>query len=265
MNLEVLVSTMHQSDYSILDRMNIHSDAIIINQCDENQYKELDYNGNSIRFLSFNERGVGLSRNNALMRATADICLFADDDVTYVDNYKEIICEAFKKLPDADIILFNVPSTNPNRPYPNITKQTRIKWFNCLKYGAVRMAIKTESIKRSNIYFSLLFGGGARYSSGEDSLFISECIKRGLKVYGLPIEIGKVSQESSSWFNGYTDKYFIDRGILYAFLSKRWSTLLCIQFIIRHRKKFEKSKSWKEALVLMLKGKKDLKKNNQTK
>ena len=34
-----------------------------------------------------NERGIGLSRNTALMRATADIILFADEDVTYKDGY----------------------------------------------------------------------------------------------------------------------------------------------------------------------------------
>lgn len=34
MDLQVLVSTMHQKDYSIIEKMNINSDAIIINQCD---------------------------------------------------------------------------------------------------------------------------------------------------------------------------------------------------------------------------------------
>jgi len=36
--LEVLVSTMHQSDLEIVNRMNIRTDAIIINQCDRNDY-----------------------------------------------------------------------------------------------------------------------------------------------------------------------------------------------------------------------------------
>lgn len=254
MDVQVLVSTMYQNNFSIIEKMNIQSDAIVINQCNKNQYNELRYNGHLIRFLSFNERGVGLSRNNALMRADADICLFADDDVTYLDNYVELIRKSFERLPGADVIIFNVPSTNPNRIYEDITKVKKIRWFNCLKYGAVRMAIRTESIKRKNIYFSLLFGGGARYSAGEDSLFIFECIKRGLKVYGVPVKIGTVSQEDSTWFEGYTDKYFIDKGAFYASLSKRWANLFCLQFVIRHRKMFEKDKNWREALKLMLDG-----------
>ena len=34
MKLQVLVSCMHQQDYSLLEKMNIQTDAIIINQCD---------------------------------------------------------------------------------------------------------------------------------------------------------------------------------------------------------------------------------------
>jgi len=254
MDLQVLVATMHQNDNSLIEKMNIKSDAIIINQCDKNDIQEFEYKGYKIKFLSFAERGIGLSRNNALMRATADICLFADDDVTYVDDYKEIIYRAFEQNSNADMIVFNVPSTNPNRPSQEIIQSRRVRWFNCLKYGAVRIAIRTNKIKQANIYFSLLFGGGAKYGSGEDSLFIFECIKKGLKVYAEPAVIGYVSQEDSSWFKGYTDKFFIDKGALFSCISKRWSKLLCLQFAIRHRKMFGKDNTWREAYKLMMTG-----------
>ena len=262
MELQVLVSTMHQKDYKLLDEMNIQSDTIIINQTDVNSYEEFFYHGNKIRFFSFTERGIGLSRNNALMRATAEISLFADDDVVYKDNYKQLICDVFNRLQDADIIIFNVPSMNSKRSYSSTTKTTRVRWFNCLKYGAVRMAVKTESVKKANVFFSLLFGGGAKYSAGEDSLFIFDCIKKGLKVYSVPIEIGKVKQEKSTWFEGYTDKYFIDKGVFFATLSKKWAYLLCIQFVLRHRQLFKESKNSKEALKLMFSGIKQVKYSN---
>ena len=62
----------------------------------------------------------------------------------------------------------------------------------------------------------MLFGGGAKYSSGEDSLFIREALRKGLKMYYCPVTIAKVKQEESSWFKGYNDKLFIDKGILIA-------------------------------------------------
>jgi glycosyltransferase involved in cell wall biosynthesis len=254
MNLQLLVSTMQQTDYSLLEKMNIQSDSIIINQCNKYQVESFEYNGNSIRFFSFAERGIGLSRNNALMRATSDIALFGDEDVIYVNNYKEIILDAFADNPMADVLIFNVPSTNPERPMHISKRKNRVRWFNCLKYGAVRIAVKTEKIKQANIYFSLLFGGGAKYSAGEDSLFIAECVRKRLKVYTNTSVIGYVTQEDSSWFEGYTDKYFIDKGIFYASLSKKWAKILCLQFAIRHYKIFIKDISVLKACKLMIKG-----------
>lgn len=254
MNLQVLVSTMHQKDHGLLNKMNIQSDAIIVNQCNMNKFEEFDYKGYNIRFLSLAERGVGLSRNTGLMRVTADICIFADDDVVYDEGYRETVIEAFKNNPKADVILFNVLSTNPERPSFVITKENRIRFYNIFRYGTFRIAVRMTSIYQSNISFSLLFGGGAKYSAGEDSLFLNDCLRSGLKVFSSPQNIGIVTQSESTWFKGYTDKYFIDKGVFYATLSKKWSKLLISQFAIRHRNLFEKDKTVIEAYKLMCKG-----------
>lgn len=254
MKLQVLVSTMNQEDYSLLDKMNIQTDSIIINQGDRNTIEEFKYRNKYIKFMSFSERGIGLSRNTALMRASGDYCLFADDDVTYVDNYEKIILSAFENQPDADIIIFNVPSTNSERQSYQIKERSRVRWFNSLKYGAVRIVIKTHSIKKENIYFSMLFGGGAKYGSGEDSLFIFEAIKKGLKIYANPSIIGYVSQENSTWFEGYNDKFFLDKGALYSHISRRWAKILVLQFIIRHRKLFGDKNNLFKMYRLMLNG-----------
>lgn len=262
MNLQVLVSSMNQNDYGLIKKMNIQSDAIIINQCDKTKFDEFEYNGNNIKFLSFNERGIGRSRNNALMRASADICLFADEDVTYVNNYQEIIINAFKENPKADVILFNVPSTNEKRPTYKIKSKSKVRWYNCLKYGAVRMAIKTDKLKISNIYFSLLFGGGAKYGSGEDSLFIKDCIKNKLNIYTNPNIIGYVSQNESSWFEGYNKKFFKDKGALFYSISKTFSKFLCIQFLIRNKNILNEDINFIYAYKLMLSGIYELKFGN---
>lgn len=254
MSVQVLISTMNQNDHSILEKMNIQSSAIVVNQCDHNLIEEFEFKGKPIKFLSFKERGVGLSRNNALMRADADICIFADEDVKYEDDYETNILNAFEQNPKADVILFNVLSTNPERPSSVISGVKKVKRYNCLKYGTVRIAVKTEKLKQANIYFSLLFGGGAKYSCGEDSLFLFECINKGLEVYTYPQIIGYVSHEESSWFYGYNDKYFIDKGILHYCLTNRWAKLLSLQFVIRHRKMFKDEKNWIEAYRLMISG-----------
>ncbi|OMC67809.1 hypothetical protein BK121_16835 [Paenibacillus odorifer] len=258
MNLEVLISTMNQEGHGLLEEMKIQSDAIVINQSNIHKSDKLIFNNHNINFLSFDERGIGLSRNNALMRATADICLLADDDVTYVEGYKDTVLQAFEKNPEADMIFFNVPSKNHLRPTYIIKKKSRVRWYNCLKYGAVKIAFRSDKLKQANIYFSLLFGGGAKYGSGEDSIFIAECIRSGLKVYADPTIIGYVKQEESTWFKGYNTKFFKDKGVLFHFISKRWAKLLCLQFVIRHRTMFVKEKNMIEAYKLMLKGIKEI-------
>jgi glycosyltransferase involved in cell wall biosynthesis len=255
MKLQVLVSTMNQSNFkSLIDRMRISTETLIINQCDKNEFEEFSYNRNRIRVMSLAERGIGLSRNTALMRADAEICMFADDDLVYVDNYDQITIEEFKKNPKADIILFNIPSTNIERPTCKIDRAKRVRWYNSHKYGAVNIVAKTESLKRANVAFSLLFGGGARYSAGEDSMFILDCLRKGLKIYSSPKIIGFVDQNESTWFKGYVDKYFIDKGIFYACTTKQLAPLLCLQFAIRHRNLFKNDKSFVNAFLLMLEG-----------
>ena len=108
MTLQVLIATMHQTDHSLLDKMNIQSDAIVINQCDCDKIEKFTYKGHEIIWLSLNERGIGLSRNTALMRGTADIVLFADEDVIYEDGYSQKIINAFDKNPKADILLVDL-------------------------------------------------------------------------------------------------------------------------------------------------------------
>ena len=53
MKIQVLVATMHQTDHSLPEKMNIQTDAIIINQCDRNEYEEFTYNGHTIRFTTY--------------------------------------------------------------------------------------------------------------------------------------------------------------------------------------------------------------------
>ncbi len=254
MTLEVLVSTMHQTDYSLLERMNIQSDAIVINQCDRNEIEEFEFRGHRIKWYSFNERGVGLSRNNALMRSTADIILFADDDVVYSDGYEEKILKEFADNPKYSMILFGLSSED--RFMYSVKRKTKLHWYNCLKYGAVRIAVKREAVLCRNLFFTLLFGGGAKYQSGEDSLFVKQCMQRGMRALSVPTNLGIVKQDGSTWFKGYNEKYFWDKGCLFSALSKRYGKIFGILVLLKNRKQTSEV-GFSKALKLFLKGYKE--------
>ena len=251
--LQVLVSTMNQTDKSLIKRMNLRGDALVINQGSDFSREEWIENGNKIEWYNFAERGVGRSRNAAWMRASGDIVLFADDDVQYKDDYIQVIQEEFKRHTDADVILFNVESTNKNRPEYQNVKFHRVHFYNYLRYGTFRIAIKRDSLWKYNIAFSLLFGGGSRYGSGEDSLFLTDCIKKKMKIYASPKKIGYVNHRESTWFSEYNEKYFYDKGALFAAISKKYVKILCLQYCIRHKNICEHLGTYK-AYKYMLKG-----------
>ena len=179
MKVEVLVATMNQKDISLYKKMNLSTNAIFANQSDKNEYKEIIQNDKLIKLITTSDRGVGKNRNNAIMHSTGDICLFSDDDMIYVDNYESIIVNAFKEIPDADIIIFNIEMIGVEANDIRVNnKIKKVHMFNCLNYGAPRIAVKRNSLIKKNIWFSLLYGGGAPYSSGEDSLFITEALRK---------------------------------------------------------------------------------------
>lgn len=253
-NVEVLASVMNQSMSSIVDKMNIASDAVFINQCDKVSFEEIEHKGNKVRFFSFPDRGIGRSRNEAILRAKGDILLFSDEDIIYEDGYEQSIVEEFQRIPDADMILFNIEVMEERRTY-FIEERKRVHWYNCGRYGAVCFAVRRESLLKAGVMFSLLFGGGAQYSNGEDSLFLMTFIKKGYQVYTAPILIGKEDASGeSSWFRGYNDKFFYDRGVLYHYLYGKMAIVMAVRWLLSNKRKFYMDISLKRALELMIQG-----------
>ncbi len=263
MTIQTLVSSVKQNTAELADKMNLQTDAIIINQCEQNSYDQYAYNGHEVKCYSFEERGVGLSRNNALLRATADIVLFADEDIVYEEGYAGKILKAFSAYPEADMLLFNMEVDKQRATY-HTEKKTRVRRYNCGRYPTYSFAVKRECLHKANITFSLLFGGGAKYSNGEDSIFIRECIRQGLKIYALPLNIGKEIPRQSTWFDGYNYKFFFDRGVLYRYLYGNLARPLALRFLLKHKAlMFEQQiqtddagqiADWKRAYVIMKQG-----------
>ena len=255
MRLEVLMAAMNQ-DKLLLDKINLESDIIVCNQCNGVAVGEekFQYNDHNVLWFNFNEKGVGLNRNNALMRSSADICLIGDDDVTYMAGYAGVIVDAFEKNPKADVILFNVQPNDHYRPFV-CKKKMKINFLNCGRFGGVRIAFRRMKVIKNAITFNLLFGGGTPYGAGEDVMFIEDCLRNGLKVIALPEEILSLRDErESTWFNGYDEKFFHDMGASYVYHYGRWALPVAYVQLLRHRKEYLKSISLKKALGLVKKG-----------
>lgn len=252
----MLISGMNLDTTHVAENMKLEADAIVINQTDSFGFEEYQYNNRNIRVYSFIEKGVGLSRNNALLRADGDIVLFSDEDIVYKEGYAKAVLDAFEANPDIDMIFFNFDVAEDRQTY-HIEKKGRIRSYNCGRYPTYSLAVRREVLHKKGITFSLLFGGGAKYSNGEDSLFIKQCIKSGMKALALPVTLGREVPRPSTWFNGYTDKFFYDRGVLYKALYKGLAKPLALRFLIAHRDIMLTNRKLMDAYKLMTQGMKE--------
>lgn len=209
---EILCVTMNQRDFSKLNEMNIHSDIVYANQADNTAYEELSVNGHKAKMITTNTRGVGKNRNIALLYATADYCLFADDDCCYYDNVEDVVVKEFTDHPDADVFIFHLESNDPLRKLQKYSVTHKYYRFQRRPWGGARIAFRLKSIQKANIWFNTLFGGGCIFPSGEDSMWLNEVVRKGLTIYVSNQTIGTLSFDYSSWFTGVNEKYFFAKG-----------------------------------------------------
>ena len=236
--IQVLVATVGQKDDSIAEKMNLRCDVIVANQADRNEVTERTAENGTIRMITTQTRGVGLNRNIALLAADAEILLFADDDMTYRDNAVQGVYESFQRNPAADMMIFGVDIRKDGQILERRrNKPGRVPLWQTMKYGTYALAVRADALRRANISFHLLFGGGTVYGSGEDTLFIRECFRKGLRVYRSDHVLGERCKDSSTWFRGYDEKFFFDKGALYACAFPWMKYFVAMYFSWRFAKK----------------------------
>lgn len=253
MNLQVLAAAVNQDVKALVEKMNLQTEAVIVNQCDRCGYEQFDHRGSLIRCFFMTERGVGLNRNTALLHATGDIVLFSDEDIHLYDGYEKLVVDAFERNPQADLITFNFKVAEQRATYYN-TESRPIRWYNYGRYPTFSVAARLKSLRKANVSFSLLFGGGAKYSNGEDSLFLHDCLQKGLRLWACTDEIGEEIYRESTWFKGYNEKFFVDRGVLYHYLYGKAASLFSLRFLYAHRAVVCREIPLQRAFELMKKG-----------
>lgn len=283
--LEVLISALEAVPEELAAKMNLECDAVMVNQTDgvsdrlfwvadktiEDTHNELSHivvhstqhdtqhetqqSRHLVHCIEMKERGVGLNRNTCIDNIDPDkkIVLFADDDIRYGKGYAKKIVDEFAAHPEADMILFNVNVCEERATYHNEAWK-RVRSYNSGRYPAYSIAVKTDKLLKSGVRFSLLFGGGARFSCGEDSLFFRECLKMGIRIYASPILIAGEEVRTSTWFCGYNEKYFTDKGVLYYYMYGRMAGIAARYYLMRHKDTWCKVIGTDKAMKLLKEG-----------
>lgn len=256
MTLEVLISCMHQKDHSIIERTNIQSDVVVINQCDENRREEFSFINKKCElchaiFISTCERGLSNSRNMALKNATADICLICDDDEVFDDDYVDKINQAYTRHSQTELLAFQIRNTG--KKYPKTSH--RINFISALQLASWQLTFRRESIIGNKIIFDPALGSGVSKAGGEENMFLYNCLHKNLKIIYEPIAIGKMIEGSSQWFNGCNEDFFYDRGkMTRKLMGKLWATAYASYYLISKYHWYRKDLSFWRASKALLNG-----------
>lgn len=256
MNIAVLVTTMHQKDFSKYFEMNLQTDAVIANQAEENGYMQQHINGHTVKLITTNTRGTSRNRNIALCHSTADYVLFSDDDLVFVEGYEQLVREEFAKHPEADAIKFNLYNISQTRkismkPIETFSKATR---RNMGASGVCGLAVKREVLIRHNLFFREDFGPGTSDYCGEDTIFLQCLVNANIGFYRSPVVIAGIDQTESSWFEGCNEKYFTVNGKILAAIYPQIAYLLAIRSAFRFSRRADCQMKFKDIFKCYCKG-----------
>ena len=249
MKIEILLAVMNCTNENeinkILEKNQITGQVLVANQATNTAFTE---NKEKIRLISYNEIGASQNRNRLLENTTGDICVFADDDTVFEKGYEKIIEKEYKKRNDADIIIFFAENQNKSR---------EINKINLMKVRTYEITIKKqaiEKINKMNIKFDTNFGPGNIFKKGEETVFISDLLDAGIKIYSVNKKIASSQNESSTWFTGFNDRFMYDQGAIFYRIYKKYYKIMILQYLIRKYHLYRKTLSIKQAYAQMQKG-----------
>ncbi|OCH18770.1 hypothetical protein A6E04_01705 [Aliivibrio logei] len=232
----------------------IKGDVLLINQCDF----EKDESKDGIRMISNTLRGSSNSRNMALKNATGDICIIADDDVSYLGNYEEIIQDAYERYPDADLITFQI-QTPEGTPFKTgyIKNEITHTDMSILKCASIEITFKRKAIIDKGLKLDLEFGLGSKYRVHDEIIFLKDALDAGLKCIYIPVPIVVHPAESSG--TDFNEALLSSKGAAFYRLFGLKGLLFDVAFSIKKYNVYKSKFSFLGCLKLMINGSLDYK------
>ena len=251
MTVEILLSCMNQQDGHLIEKSRITGNAVVVNQCGREGYTEYPTQTGLARVYDSARRGLTKSRNMAIGKSLADVCLLCDDDEVFVPAYEEKILAAYESLPRADVVIFKMTNRQPSFE----DKVMRLKFPQTMKVSSWQISFRRQSLIDSGVQFDELLGAGTGNGAEEELKFLLDCEKAGLKIYYVPVEIASVGQEESTWFAGFTETFFENRGATTRYiLGLGLASIYAIYYVIRKRDLYASQISFMQALNATFRG-----------
>lgn len=239
MKIEILISTMNKKNISELNlsQKNIFENCTIINQITDEKLELIneEIKEKNIKIISYREKGLSKSRNRALENSTGDILILTDDDISLVEGSLDEIRTEFRKNKDFDVLTFKFQKEDFNKNKKYKRKEFVHNYNTIRKVSSVEIAMKRDTIVQKQIKYDEKFGLGAEYNSGEENIFLKDCLDNGLKIKYIPSNIVKHPTESLSTPYYWTEDYIRGKGPLFYRLYNKWGYFYYILLILKRR------------------------------
>lgn len=255
MSLQVVISTIDNNIENINPKTLQYNNLIIINQKTkielsvdkEERYKESIFN--NVKWIDVLDKGLSRSRNLGLSLTNSEYLYLTDDDIILNTDFSKVVLQSFKDNPEADVLAFNVEGIKKRK------KKKNISLLNSFKLSSVQLVFRVSFIKKNRLKFDERFGAGAEFKMGEENIFLVDLLKAKAKIIYIPKTIATLESSQSTWFEGYNNKYFIDRGAIFArMFGFSLGVLFSLQFCIRKFRLYSQSISFKDALRMSVYG-----------
>lgn len=191
-----------------------------------------------VLYVPSKTKGLSVSRNLALSYATADLVVFADDDIRFLPDAFQRISDAFVQLPQADILTFRycVSPGLYRKHYPLSVKQRSL--FSIFRVSSVEVVARRESLLSKQVKFDERFGLGTAMPVSEENIFLADCLKADLQVWFYPATIVAHPDETSG--ANWNSETSFARGALFKRVFGVPGLPILLLFMFKHCRKFGK-------------------------
>lgn len=187
----------------------------------------------------------------AIAESRADICLLCDDDEIFEPDYEEKILGAYRELPQADVIIFKMVNRRPSFD----DKVMRLRFPRTMKVASWQISFRRERLLECGVGFDQLLGAGSGNGAEEELKFLTDCEKAGLAIYYVPAQIAAVAQAESTWFSGYTETFFENRGATTRYiLGTALASAYAVYYVLTKRGMYQQDITPGKALAATFRG-----------
>lgn len=192
MKLTILISTYNErigNVARVLLPVQDNVSYIVSHQYTSREYKIIpaDLRRSDVIVSQIAGKGVTKSRNNAMELASGDVGLFADDDITYKQEYIDTVRAVFRENADTDVALFKIKTPAGEPEYKNYPIQQKVLKKLPHAVSTLEIAFRISRVKQKNIWFDERFGAGQQLLINTDeTIFVEDCLRSGLKVVFVP-------------------------------------------------------------------------------